>query len=173
MIEALSKVAEVATEVAKSTPEVEIDPDARIEAADVGGETNGSPNVDPDARIPSSESTDIMEKGEESQEDIRGYVDTRQNMINDLNNMTDRITQFLDGDGEYISDSERESIVKLLHDARQELEYPDNLDHDPNPELTSSYNRAMAAYERLRREEGSDYAVNDGGYSEYDGEYYN
>lgn len=54
MIEALAKVAEVATEAAESSSGAEIDPDARIEAEDSGGETSQNAEVDPDARIENS-----------------------------------------------------------------------------------------------------------------------
>lgn len=54
MIEALAKVAEVATEAAESSSGVEIDPDARIETENSGGETSQNAEVDPDARIEKS-----------------------------------------------------------------------------------------------------------------------
>lgn len=51
MIEALAKVAEVATDAGESSSEAEIDPDARIETENSGGETGQNAEVDPDARI--------------------------------------------------------------------------------------------------------------------------
>ena len=53
MIEALAKVAEVATESAESSSGAEIDPDARVETEHSGGETSQNAEVDPDARIES------------------------------------------------------------------------------------------------------------------------
>ena len=177
MMEALAKMAEVAKTPVESSPGTEIDPDARIEALDTGNMTNHGDEIDPDARIEALDAGDMTNQDDEIDPDARigesgdsdnpkavnitqdaiphpeiTSVDTRQKMLNDLNNMTDRINQFLDGDGDWITDTERESIVKLLHEARPE--YPDYLDYDPDPELTSAYNRLQSAFNRLIEEEG-------------------
>ena len=67
MIEALAKVAEVATEAAESSSVAEIDPDARrVETEILEGETDSIAEVDPDARIAPVAGADTGKSGEAS-----------------------------------------------------------------------------------------------------------
>ncbi len=73
MIEALAKVAEVATETAESASEAEIDPDARIETENSGDETSQNAEVDPDARI-ENHASDEEKPIDDSRTDDNGNV---------------------------------------------------------------------------------------------------
>lgn len=77
-------------------------------------------------------------------------MESTQDIIDDLNDMADTIYDFLDGDGE-LDEEERESFPRRLREGRPE--YPPEMDYDPDPELTSAYNRARNAYKRLLDEE--------------------
>ena len=75
MIEALAKVAEVATEAAESSSGAEIDPDARIETENSGGETGQNAEVDPDARINDNGNLEKVEEGYKSWDDVPHSTD--------------------------------------------------------------------------------------------------
>lgn len=195
MMEALAKTAEMAKTTVESSLGTEIDPDARIEARDAGNMEKLGDEIDPDARIEARDAGNMAKLDDEIDPDARigdggdsgntemvnnnqdgishpeiASIDTRQRIIDALNNMTDRINQFLDGDGDWITDTERESFVKLLHEARPD--YPPWIDDDPDPEWTRAYNRAKNAFKRLCADEGSDIESNLYGSGDDDSEYH-
>lgn len=71
MIEALAKVAEVATEAAESSSGAEIDPDARIETENSDSDTSPNAEVDPDARIEDGASDDVTDSELNAAEEAR------------------------------------------------------------------------------------------------------
>lgn len=89
MIEALAKVAEVATEAAESSSGAEIDPDARIETENSDGETSPNADVDPDARI------------ENDSEEKLGLTDEEKARIKEETGWSDEIIDHIDSMEQY------------------------------------------------------------------------